>query len=128
MYPVRCFTCGKVLGNLWETWFVLTEGRCITDAYTRYKAVELCKPVMKKNLSDKEKAYNEKVKKKNQKILKNAKYEVVPVDKAKTIKRIFDHYGVTEPISKPHAADTLGLKRQCCRTVMFSTVVYDDVC
>lgn len=36
MYPIRCFTCIKVLGNKWETWYILTQGKCITNAHTVY--------------------------------------------------------------------------------------------
>lgn len=36
MYPIRCFTCKKVLGNLWETYYILTQKKCITDSYTKY--------------------------------------------------------------------------------------------
>lgn len=36
MYPIRCFSCKKVLGNLWETYYILTQKKCIVDCYTKY--------------------------------------------------------------------------------------------
>ncbi|KAJ9466239.1 DNA-directed RNA polymerase subunit 10-like protein [Diplonema papillatum] len=41
--PVRCFTCGKIIGNMWEEWceFLLqdmTEG----EALTKLGLVRLC--------------------------------------------------------------------------------------
>jgi len=70
MYPIRCFSCKKVLGNLWETWFIITEGRCIKDAYYKEEEIKLLEPIKKKKLTSKEKLYNEKVEKKNSKLIK----------------------------------------------------------
>lgn len=100
MYPIRCFTCGKVLGNLWETWFILTEERCIVDARTKYKTT-----------------------KKGRR--KQDGFEIV--DQKKLIKQVFDGFGIDKPMEKPHAADALGIKRRCCRTLMFTTVAYEDI-
>lgn len=36
MLPIRCFGCGKVLGNKWVTWYILTEKKCIVDCFTKY--------------------------------------------------------------------------------------------
>lgn len=126
MYPIRCFSCKKVLGNLWETWFIITEGRCIKDAYYKDEEINLHEPIRKKKLTAKEKSYNEKVEKKNSKLPKNRKQKVVVVDKETAVKKVLDAYGLEKPISKPLAADLLDVKRQCCRTMMFSSVVYDE--
>ena len=37
MLPIRCFGCKKLLGHLWETWYIMTERKCIFDCYTKYR-------------------------------------------------------------------------------------------
>lgn len=88
MYPVRCFSCKKVLGNLWVVWYILTEKKCIVEAYASEDG------------------------------------ECVVVDQAKKIKKVLGQYKLKDCVSKPVAADILGLKRRCCRTTMFTTQVY----
>ncbi|KAF2865860.1 DNA-directed RNA polymerases N/8 kDa subunit superfamily [Massariosphaeria phaeospora] len=67
--PVRCFSCGKVTGDLWERYLVLIEGgRSDTEAIdalnlTRYCCrrmilthVDLIEKLLKYNASEREQA------------------------------------------------------------------------
>ncbi len=40
--PVRCFTCGKVIGNKWETYLKLLEGLSEADALDRLGLTRYC--------------------------------------------------------------------------------------
>ncbi len=41
--PVRCFTCGKVLGNKWQTYNELIEsGKSINDALNHLGLTRYC--------------------------------------------------------------------------------------
>lgn len=41
--PVRCFTCGKVLGSLWETYQeLLKDGKSIKEALDELKIERFC--------------------------------------------------------------------------------------
>jgi len=92
MLPIRCFGCGKVLGNLWVTWYILTERKCIVDSYTSYR--------------------------------KDGSSKIVKCDSESIIANTFEKYSINDVLSKPVACDYLGLIRNCCRTVMISTVEY----
>lgn len=41
--PIRCYTCGKVTGNLWERYLkLLEEGKSEKDALTECGCVRYC--------------------------------------------------------------------------------------
>lgn len=93
MYPIRCFTCRKVLGNLWELYYILTEKRCIVDSHIKYN--------------------------------KKGKGKVVMTDHQQRIHEVLEYYCLDDAVSKPQACDLLGVERKCCRSVMFTTQVYE---
>ena len=92
MLPIRCFGCGKLLGNLWITWYIFTEKKCIVECFTKYS--------------------------------QNGTPKIVKCDSERIIADTFNKYSITKILSKPVACDYLGLFRNCCRTVMISTVEY----
>ena len=40
--PVRCFTCGKVIGNLWNKYATLKDEKSIEEALDDLKLNKMC--------------------------------------------------------------------------------------
>jgi DNA-directed RNA polymerase I, II, and III subunit RPABC5 len=40
--PVRCFTCGKVIGNLWNKYTILKDEKSIEEALDDLKLNKMC--------------------------------------------------------------------------------------
>ena len=59
--PIRCFTCGRLLGNKWERYFqLLHDGMCERDAMTAVKIPAkqyCCRALMLTTIDDSDK-YN----------------------------------------------------------------------
>lgn len=41
-FPPRCFTCGKVIGNLWEKYEKLTKEHSVDNALDKMKIRRFC--------------------------------------------------------------------------------------